>query len=167
VTDRTDKSSAGINQPESGAALISMGLRRPSQRRARRKAPAFLEPSLGTWVLGYILCFPGWLLPTALAASPIHRIALQVGGSVCSVQQTVLSNALLALPGVIAVDWSLLPDHALVDLDIDSITEQDLVAAAARTAGPSCDVRPMTSCISPMPATSTVMRPIESARPLQ
>jgi len=100
-------------------------------------------------------------LPEALAASSIHRVSLQVSGSGCSAQQGLLSKALLALPGVMAVDWSLLPDHALIDLDARTLTEQDLITAAG-AAGPSCEVRPMVSCISPMSG-SMVATPVESA----
>ncbi|SLM50044.1 exported protein of unknown function [Nitrospira japonica] len=117
------------------------------------------------WLM--LCCLSGWPLQNAQAGSPVHRISLQVGGPGCAIQQTVLSKTLLVLPGVMAVDWSLLPDHALIDLDARSITEQDLVAAAAQAAGPSCEVRPMASCISPMPAGSMTARPIESAGPLQ
>lgn len=143
---------AVMNRLGSGAAPISMGTRRPfSPRRICGMTADFLET--GRWVLVpafFLSCLFGWPLPDAQADSSVHRISLQVGGSACGVQHSVLSKALLALPGVIAVDWSLLPDHALIDLDVRSISEQDLVTAAAKAVGPSCDVRPMASCISPM-----------------
>lgn len=153
---------AVMNRLGSGTASISMGPRRPfSPRRVCGMTEDFLETGRKVLVPAFFLfcCFSGWPLPDARAASSVHRISLQVGGSSCGVQQSVLSKALLALPGVMAVDWSLLPDQALIDLDVRLISEQDLVTAAARAAGPSCDVRPMASCISPMSAGSTVTRP--------
>jgi hypothetical protein len=91
--------------------------------------------------------------PSASAASPVERIALQLNGPLCVAQHAHIISILSPLPGVRAVDLSSVPGHALVDLDTEVLSPQNLVETVLRLwqHEDACLVEPMQSCISAGP----------------
>ena len=98
--------------------------------------------------------------PSAAAASPVERIALQLNGPLCVSQHTSILSVLSSLPGVRAVDLSSVPGHALVDIDTAAFSDQNLIETIRRLwhHQDACLVEPMESCISASPLSHGVVR---------
>ncbi|HEX8749602.1 MAG TPA: hypothetical protein VF732_00695 [Nitrospira sp.] len=89
---------------------------------------------------------------TVSASSPVERIALQFKGR-CNAQQRDIRALPSTLPGVLAIDLSSVPGHALIDIDTGMLSPQDVVEAVRRLKqdDDACLVEPMQSCISANP----------------
>lgn len=98
--------------------------------------------------------------PSAAAAPPVERIALQLNGPLCVSQHTSFLAVLSSLPGVRAVDLSSVPGHALVDIDTAALSTQNLIETVRRLwhHPDECLVEPMESCISAGPLSHGVVR---------
>ena len=96
----------------------------------------------------------------AAAGAPIERLALQLKGSLCRSQHANILSALSPIPGVQAIDLSSVPGHALVDIDTDILSPQNLVETVRRLwhNEDTCLVEPMESCISASPLSHGVVR---------
>ena len=92
------------------------------------------------------------------AASSFERIALQLNGPLCSSHQATIQLVLSPLSGVRAVDLSSVPGHALVDIDTDVLSAQDLIVTVRNLwhNENACLVEPMQSCISAGPLSHVV-----------
>lgn len=98
--------------------------------------------------------------PSAAAASPVERIALQLNGPLCVSQHTSILSLLSSLPGVRAVDLSSVPGHVLVDIDTAALSAQNLIETIRHLwhHQDACLVEPMESCISASPLSHGVVR---------
>jgi copper chaperone CopZ len=91
--------------------------------------------------------------PIVTAAPPVERVTFQLNGPRCKVQHANILSALSPLPGVQAVDLSSVPGHALIDIDTETLSAQNLVEKVRKLwrDEASCLVEPMQSCISADP----------------
>jgi hypothetical protein len=114
-----------------------------------------------TWMSLMSLCAASlYSLPSAAAASPVERIALQLNGSQCRSQHANILSALSPIPGVRAIDLSSVPGHALVDIDTAALSAQNLIETIRHLwhHQDACLVEPMESCISASPLSHGVVR---------
>ena len=90
--------------------------------------------------------------PNVSAAPPVERIALQLKG-LCNAQLTKISALPSTLPGVLAIDLSSVPGHALIDIDTGKLSPQDVIETVRRLGHDedACLMEPMQSCISANP----------------
>ena len=86
------------------------------------------------------------------ASPPVERIVLQFKGR-CNVQQANIRALLSPLPGVLAIDLSSVPGHALIDIDTGMLSPQDVIETVRRLGHDedACLMEPMQSCISANP----------------
>src|SRR5262249_28598042 len=70
--------------------------------------------------------------PIVTAAPPVERVTFQLNGPRCNVQHANILSALSPLPGVQAVDLSSVPGHALIDIDTETLSGQNLVEKVLR-----------------------------------
>ena len=91
--------------------------------------------------------------PIVTAAPPVERVTFQLNGPRCNVQHASILSALSPLPGVQAVDLSSVPGHALIDIDTEILSGQNLIENVRKLwrDEASCLVEPMQSCISADP----------------
>lgn len=91
--------------------------------------------------------------PIVTAAPPVERVTFQLNGPRCNVQHAKILSTLSPLPGVRAIDLSSVPGHALIDIDTETISGQNLVENVRKLwrDESSCLVEPMQSCISADP----------------
>lgn len=83
-------------------------------------------------------------------AEPAHdRVTLMLSGPDCPSVQKGMAAALQQRTGVLQVDLDLMPDHVLVDIVRQELTE-DMVAVTANQAmsGSQCRAEIMRSCIT-------------------
>ena len=100
-------------------------------------------PSVATAALLLGLAIP------AAADQKLERIALQLTGDRCAAQLPRLHAALSSLEGIRTIDLTSLPDHALIDIDLQQITLQALMPIITDTlVNTHCQAAPMESCIS-------------------
>ena len=109
--------------------------------------------SLTATVLALLLNIGFAFLCPGLAASSVERIALQLSGPLCAAQHAGILSVLSPLPGVRTVDLSSVPDHALVDIDREVLSAQNVVEIVRRLwhDEAACLVESMQSCISADP----------------
>lgn len=83
------------------------------------------------------------------AESTHERVALMLSGPDCSSIGHTITTTLQQQPGVLRADQDLMPDHVLVDIVRQQVTEET-VAAIAHTAigGGQCRAEIMKSCIT-------------------
>jgi len=91
--------------------------------------------------------------PIVAAAPSVERVTFQLNGPRCNVQHAKIISTLSPLPGVRAVDLSSVPGHALIDIDTETISGQNLIENVRKLwrDEASCLVEPMQSCISANP----------------
>src|SRR5215467_7320541 len=91
--------------------------------------------------------------PIVTAAPPVERVTFQLNGPRCNVQHANIISALSPLLGVQAVDLSSVPGHALIDIDTEILSGQNLIENVRKLwrDEASCLVEPMQSCISADP----------------
>lgn len=90
------------------------------------------------------------IMHNAVRAESTHeRVALMLSGLDCPSSQQQVVSALEQQPGVLRADPDLMPDHVLVDIVRQQMTEET-VAAIANTAigGGQCRAEIMKSCIT-------------------
>ncbi|HEY6085073.1 MAG TPA: hypothetical protein VIU63_06730, partial [Nitrospira sp.] len=91
------------------------------------------------------------LLSSVSAATSLERHAFQLTGASCISQQTAIITTLLAIPGIHAVDFSSVPDHALVDIDADQPNGRQLLSVVIQAMNSrACQAEIMRSCVSTM-----------------
>src|SRR5262245_32337675 len=90
-----------------------------------------------------------WACSPAVSAS-LQRIPLQLDGSTCTAQHAQIAAILSATPGVRAVDFTMVSDHVLVDVDSAMLSGQDLLQTVqgALMADGNCSLTVMQSCIT-------------------
>ena len=83
------------------------------------------------------------------AESTPERVALMLSGPDCPSAQKMMAATLRQQTGVLHVDTDLMPEHALIDIVRQELTEET-VAVAANTAmsGSQCRAEIMKSCIT-------------------
>lgn len=83
------------------------------------------------------------------AESTHERVALMLSGSDCPSSQQRIVSALEQQTGVLRADQDLMPDHVLVDIVRQQVTEETIVAIAnAAIGGGQCRAEIMKSCIT-------------------
>ena len=77
-----------------------------------------------------------------------ERVTLMIDEETCGEARRDIENALRRVHGVLAVDLASVPQHALVDIERDAVTSEDLIAAVRRSEAVTERCRPavMTSC---------------------
>ena len=90
-----------------------------------------------------------WACTLAVSAS-LERIPLQLNGSTCPARHAEIATILSATPGVRSVDFTLLSDHVLVDVDSGMLSGQDLLQTIQPVlmADGNCSLTVMQSCIT-------------------
>lgn len=79
-----------------------------------------------------------------------HRVALQLTGPACQDHHAKIAAALSSAQGVHAVDLTLIPNHALVDIDARRLNADALVSLVGQAVSPNdCRPEPMESCVTP------------------
>jgi hypothetical protein len=100
-------------------------------------------------LLAAICGVTGYSTSAASGVISLERIAFQFSGSSCHAQHENLSSALRSVPGLRGIDLASIPDHLLVDIDPQVLSNQDLFAIVTRAVtSTGCLVKPMRSCIS-------------------
>ena len=91
------------------------------------------------------------------AESTHERVALMLSGSDCASSQQQIVSALEQQTGVLRADQDLMPDHVLVDIVREQVTEETIVAIAKAAIGRGqCWAEIMKSCITAeMPSVGT------------
>jgi hypothetical protein len=83
------------------------------------------------------------------AESTHERVALMLSGPDCPSSQQQIVSALEQQTGVLRADQDLMPDHVLVDIVRQQVTEETVAAIAnAAIAGGQCRAEIMKSCIT-------------------
>jgi cation transport ATPase len=83
------------------------------------------------------------------AESTHERVALMLSGSDCASSQQQIVSALEQQTGVLRADQDLMPDHVLVDIVRQQVTEETVAAIAnAAIGGGQCRAEIMKSCIT-------------------
>jgi len=83
------------------------------------------------------------------AESTHERVALMLSGPDCPSSQHQVVSALEQQPGVLRADQDLMPDHVLVDIVRQQVTEETVaVIANAAIGGGQCRAEIMKSCIT-------------------
>jgi hypothetical protein len=86
---------------------------------------------------------------TAQAESAQDRVALMLSGPDCPSVREGVTTALQQQAGVLRADPNLMPDHVLVDIVRQQMTEETVAAIAnAATGGGQCRAEIMKSCIT-------------------
>lgn len=108
-----------------------------------------MSNSLPILLLGLGLSFILSIPDTGRAESAHERVALMLTGPDClSLRQQIVS-ALEQQTGVLRVDHDLMPDHVLVDIVRQQMTEETVAGIAnAATGGGQCRAEIMKSCIT-------------------
>ncbi len=89
---------------------------------------------------------------TAQAESAHDRIALMLSGPDCPSAQRLMAASLQQQTGVLHVDTDLMPDHVLVDIVRQELTEDTVIAIAKVAIGAvQCRAEIMKSCITAGP----------------
>lgn len=89
----------------------------------------------------------------AQAESGHDRVALFLSGPSCSSLRQTITTALQQQPGVLHVDHDLMPDHVLIDIVRQQLTDETLAAQVNATIGESqCRAEIMKSCITAGPS---------------
>ena len=83
------------------------------------------------------------------AESTHERVALMLSGPDCQSSQQQIVSALEQQTGVLRADQDLMPDHVLVDIVRQQVTEETVAAIAnAAIGGGQCRAEIMKSCIT-------------------
>ena len=106
--------------------------------------------------VGVLVLFTSICVASASYASSLDRIVFQLSGPQCGTHATTIFSILSPLPGVRAIDLSSIPGHALVDIDTDVLSGQNLVETVRRLwqNKDACLIELMQSCISAGPVSS-------------
>ncbi len=98
--------------------------------------------------LGFLLS----AIETARAEPAQDRIALMLSGPDCPALRNTVTAALQQQTGVLRANPDLMPDHVLIDIVRQHLTEEALAAIANQaTAGSQCRAEIMKSCITAEP----------------
>ena len=86
------------------------------------------------------------------AESPHERVALMLSGPGCPSVENTITTALRQQPGVLHVDYDLMPGHVLIDIVRQHLTDETLAARVNTTiGGGQCRAEIMKSCITAGP----------------
>jgi hypothetical protein len=86
---------------------------------------------------------------TARAESTHDRVALMLSGPDCPSVQKMMASTLRQQTGVLHVDTDLMPDHVLVDIARQELTEETVAVTANKAmSGSQCRAEIMKSCIT-------------------
>lgn len=86
------------------------------------------------------------------AGPRLERVAFRLTGPSCAAQYPALSASLSAVEGVRHTDFTLVPEHLIVDIDTGMRTSPDLTALIMRILQQTgCRAEPMESCITATP----------------
>lgn len=89
---------------------------------------------------------------TGRAEPAQDRIALMLSGPDCPDLRDKVTAALHRQTGVLRVDPNLMPDHVLIDIERQQLTEEELTAIANQAiGGGQCRAEIMKSCITAEP----------------
>ena len=101
-------------------------------------------------LIGLSLLFS--LHETARAEPAQERVALMLSGPGCASSQHTIATILQEHTGVLHVDMDLMPDHVLIDILRQHLTDDELAALANRAIGGNqCRADIMKSCITAEP----------------
>lgn len=118
------------------------------------------SPAILLIALGFLLFLSRH--ETAQAESAHDRVALMLSGSGCPSIRQPLTTDLQSHPAVLHVEPDLIPDHVLVDLARERLTQEELAAIVNEViGGRQCHAEIMKSCISAEPPS----RHFDSAQP--
>jgi hypothetical protein len=83
------------------------------------------------------------------AESTHERVALMLSSPDCASSQQQIVSALEQQTGVLRADLDLMPDHVLIEIVRQQLTEEELTAIAKKAiAGGHCKAEVMKSCIT-------------------
>ena len=100
---------------------------------------------------------------TVRAESAHDRVALMLSGPDCPSAGQAITAALQQQTGVLRADHNLMPDHVLVDIVRQEMTEETVIATAKAALGAAqCRAEIMKSCITAGPLQHNVdpLRPV-------